>query len=164
MHIEINNGGLLGGASINDFQVDLDQFIGASNDILSAFKTVENSTYNLNGGVGSLEEAVEAIGARIREEEHKIEAAIEVQQKTIEFVALANRVDKQVADLVNQNKRVLRSFQNILCSSERYNCSMFREVGQIYVCKNMQLRVFAGKLIGLNCHAACFTLSKLACI
>ncbi len=104
MHIEINNGGLLGGASINDFQVDLDQFIGASNDILSAFKTIENSTYNLNGGVGSLEEAVEAIGARIREEEHKIEAAIEVQQKTIEFVALANRVDKQVADLVNQNK------------------------------------------------------------
>ncbi len=104
MHIEINSGGLLGGASINDFQVDLDQFIGASNDILSAFKTVQNTTQNLNGGVGSLREALEQIGERIREEERKIEAAIEVQQKTIEFVALANRVDKQVAELVNQNR------------------------------------------------------------
>ena len=35
MHIDINGGNLFGGASINDFQVDLNQFIGNSNDILS---------------------------------------------------------------------------------------------------------------------------------
>ncbi len=103
MHIEINSGGLFGGASINDFQFDLNKFIGTSNDILSAFKTVQNTTQNLNGGVGVLRDALEQIGERIREEERKIEAAIEVQQKTIEFVSLVNRVDKQVADLVTQN-------------------------------------------------------------
>ncbi|MBR3350471.1 MAG: hypothetical protein IKG55_10405, partial [Solobacterium sp.] len=104
MHIDINGGGLFGSASINDFQADLDQFIGNSSDILSAFKTIQSQTYNLNGGVGSLGEAVEEIGRRIQKEEQKIENAIEVMNETIEFISLAERVDKQVAAIVNQNK------------------------------------------------------------
>ena len=104
MHIEINNGGLFGGASIEDFQINLDHFIDTSNGILSAFKTVENQTHDLNGGVGSLAEAVELIGLRIREEQRKIEAALEVKRKTVDFVVLANRVDKQVAELVDHNR------------------------------------------------------------
>lgn len=104
MHIEINGGGLFGGASINDFQVDLDQFIGNSNDILSAFKTVQNETYNLNGGVGSLGDAVEEIGRRIQAEETKIANAVEVFRETAEFISMAENVDRQVATLVNQNK------------------------------------------------------------
>lgn len=104
MHIEINNGGLAAAASINDFQDYLTDFISRSEDILSSFKTVQNTTYNLNGGVGSLREAVENIGQRITEERERINHAKETLKKTVEFTINTVNTDKHVAEIVNQNK------------------------------------------------------------
>jgi len=103
MRIEINAGGI-GGISVADFQSDIQAYISNADSVISSFKAIQSSTYNLNGGVGSLQGAADDISGRIRLEEEKKEAAIAVQKQSNDFLELAVRVDKQVAADVNQNK------------------------------------------------------------
>lgn len=104
MHIEINAGGLGGSFTISEFQSNMSSYISSAENVISNFKTINTSTYELNGGVGNLQEAVSNISARIQAEEEKKEAAIIVQQKAKDFLDLAVRVDNQVATLVDKNK------------------------------------------------------------
>lgn len=103
MRIEISAGGF-GGVSVGDLQGNLSSFIADAEGVISSFKTIESSTYNLNGGTGSLQGAIDDVTARINQEETKLQEAKNIQKKTNAFVELASRVDKSVAASVNKNK------------------------------------------------------------
>lgn len=104
MHIEINAGGLGAGMAVAEYQVNMVDFISDVDSVISSFKAVTGAAYDLSGGVGSLQGAVDDISGRIQQETQKKEAAETVRNKSNEFLDLAIRVDKQVASLVNQNK------------------------------------------------------------
>ena len=105
MQIKINGGGLLTGATIGDYQTDLSGYISKSNDIISSFKTVKSQTCSLNGGVSSYtSNAMNDIDHRLAEEEKKREATVTIQNKSNDFLTLAQRVDNEVAKDVNKNK------------------------------------------------------------
>ncbi len=104
MRIEINSGGLGAGIAIAEYQLNMADFLSDSQKVISSFKTVVSKTCDLNGGVDTLQGAVDDLSFRIREEEEKYEAAVAVQKKSNDFLDLAIRVDKQVATLVNKNK------------------------------------------------------------
>ena len=104
MRIEINAGGLGSALSVVEYQVGINAVAASIDGIISGFKSVRNSTLNLHGGIGNLYEAVESLDARIAKEEEKKSNAVEVKTKTVSFLDLAVRVDKQVAALVNINK------------------------------------------------------------
>ena len=102
MRIEISGVGL--GAPAIDFQSNMASFLSDAESVISSFKAVQNATYELNGGVGALQPVVSDISARIQKEEAKLDAAITVQKKANDFLALAVRIDQQVSVLVNRNK------------------------------------------------------------
>ncbi len=104
MRIEINAGGLGGSLAIAEYQSNMSSFITSAESVISSFKAVKNKTYDLSGGVGNLQDALDNIDARIKSEEEKKATAVAIQQKSNDFLELAMRVDKQVATLVNQNK------------------------------------------------------------
>jgi len=104
MHIEINAGGLGAGIAVAEYQLNMSGFISDAESVISSFKAVSSKVHDLNGGVGSLQGAVDDLTSRIQLEEEKKEAAITVQKKSNDFLDLAIRVDKQVASLVNKNK------------------------------------------------------------
>ena len=103
MHIEINAGGL-GGIAIAEYQSNMSNLISDAEKVISSFKAVSNSTYELSGGAGNLQSAISDISSRVQHEIEKKEAAINVQKKSNDFLELANRVDKSVSTLVNKNK------------------------------------------------------------
>lgn len=107
MHIEINAGGLGGGIAVAEYQWNMAGFISDEESVLSSFQAVRSKVGELIGGVGSLQNAVDALSARIRREEEIKEAAVEVRKKSNGFLDLAIRVDKQVAALVDQNRDAL---------------------------------------------------------
>lgn len=107
MRIEISSGGIGNGASVINFQADLRSFISNSDEMISSFKAVKNNTYNLSGGVGNLQGALDNVQSRISAEETSKANAIEVQSKANGFLDLANRVDAQVSANVNHNKEEL---------------------------------------------------------
>lgn len=103
MKIEINAGGLLGGA-IADFQSDINNFSNSIDKVIDAFAKVKTDTYNLTGGVGNLQGALDAVQSRIAKESAKKEAINTVKNKTKDFIDLAINIDAQVAQNVNINK------------------------------------------------------------
>ena len=103
MHIEINAGGLGAGLTIAEYQLNMSGFVSDAEDVISCFKAVSTQTWELNGGVGNLQDALEDISARIREEEEKIASAEAVRKQSNDFLELAIRVDKQVETLVDQH-------------------------------------------------------------
>ena len=104
MHIEINSGSLSATGTIAELYDNLNRMIGSSEDIISSFKTVENKTCNLNGGVGSLGDALNYVQERIRSEEEKLSHARDVLTQTVTFTEHAIRTDNAVAEIVKQNK------------------------------------------------------------
>lgn len=104
MHIEINAGGLDAGIAVAEYQLNMAGFISDAEDVISSFKAVTARTYDLSGGIGTLQDAVEEINARIRREEDRFQAAQDVRQKSNDFLELAIRVDRQVAELVELNQ------------------------------------------------------------
>ena len=104
MHIEINSGSLSATGTIAELYDNLNRMIGSSEDIISSFKTVENKTCNLNGGVGSLGDALNYVQERIRSEEEKLSHTRDVLTQTVIFTEHAIRTDNAVAEIVKQNK------------------------------------------------------------
>lgn len=92
-----------GAASVNNFQLNYNSFITNTESIISGFKAIKRDTYNLSGDVGNLQNALDDIETRICHEEEKKNEALNIQRKTNDFLSLAQRVDNQVADLVNQH-------------------------------------------------------------
>lgn len=104
MRIELNAGGLGGMASIPSMQTDVSSLLSKSSSLLASFQGVKNFAYNMNGGVGSLENAVNQIESRISFEESRITALQEVNKKSNGFIELAIATDIKVGGLVNKNK------------------------------------------------------------
>ena len=104
MRIEINAGGLGGGLAVSSFQSNMKRYLSKTDGMISGFQSVQTQTYNLNGGVGSLSDALAHIFDRIGVEEDRKRGAQSVQKQSNDFLDLAVRVDKEVATLVNQNK------------------------------------------------------------
>ena len=103
MRIEISAGGI-GSVSVMNFQSDMQTYMANAESVLSSFKTIQNSTCNLNGGIGNLQSALDELELRVASESAKIESAQRIQRKAEDFIQLAQRVDKQVAAAVNKNK------------------------------------------------------------
>ena len=103
MRIEISAGGI-SGISVVDFQSDMQAYISNAESVISSFKTIQSSTCNLNGGVGSLQGALDEIDQRVASEAAVQNQARHVQSKAADFIRLAERIDKQVAVDVTQNK------------------------------------------------------------
>ena len=82
----------------------MSSLISDAEKVISSFKAVSNSTYELSGGAGNLQSAISDISSRVQHEIEKKEAAINVQKKSNDFLELANRIDKSVSTLVNKNK------------------------------------------------------------
>jgi len=95
--------------SAMQYQADMSSVIMDAERMIDSFKAVKQSTCSLNGGVGNLNSAVENIDKRILDEESKKESAIEIKNKTNDFLLLAKRIDNNVSALVNKNKEELYS-------------------------------------------------------
>lgn len=106
MRIEISSSGS-GGAAVSEFQSNLVKYIGDVEGVISSFKTIKESTFGLNGGVGNLQGAFENVDARVRTEEEKLQSAKTVQNSANEFVKLALRVDECVSEKIICNKEEL---------------------------------------------------------
>lgn len=104
MHIEINAGGLGAGIAVSEYQLNMCGFISDAEDVISSFKAVTSRVCDLSGGIGSLQAPLDELEDRIQYEEQRLEAAREVRQKSNDFLELAMRVDRQVADLVEVNQ------------------------------------------------------------
>lgn len=105
MRIEINAGGLGGSFTVASMNTNLSTFITDSSSVISSFKTVGRKTCSLNGGVGTLQDALSLIDARASYEERKKQAADNVKRTANDFIDLAVRIDKNVATLVQQNQK-----------------------------------------------------------
>ena len=104
MRIELNAGGLGSGSTIYDFQSDMSDFIDSFDEMIESFEGIKSRTYNLNCGVLRLRSALDCIERRIGDEEERKENIVETQQKSNDFFELASRIDREVAEFVNQNK------------------------------------------------------------
>ena len=104
MHIEINAGGLGAGIAVAEYQLNMSGFISDAEDMIASFKAVTGRVCELSGGVGSLQDPLEELEARIALEEQRLQTARDVRKKSNDFLDLAVRVDSQVADLVEVNQ------------------------------------------------------------
>lgn len=104
MRIELNSGGLSAGAIVHEFQSDFDFLVFKSRKMVSAFQTIKSFTSNINGGIGSLQEAVDIISSRAQHDDTKSGVLESVQRKANGFVELARRIDLDVGGQVNRNK------------------------------------------------------------
>ena len=104
MRIELNSGGLASGAIIHEFQSNFDSLVSGSRKMVAAFQTIKSFTSNINGGIGSLQEAVDRISSRAQHDDSKSGVLESVQRKANSFVELARRIDLDVGGQVNRNK------------------------------------------------------------
>ncbi len=105
MRIEIKAYGS-GAGTTNEMLEKIDGFIGKQRRVVDTFAAVKQSVHNMNGGVGILQGAVSELDSRIAVEEQKLDNAVKVQTKANDFVALAKRIDAEVAVKVTINKAI----------------------------------------------------------
>ena len=104
MRIEICGGTINSSLTTLDFQNSLSTTISDAESLISCFKDIKNNTYNLSGGVDSLQSALDDIDQRIQVENARIRSAESIQDKANDFFELAKRVDTDVSKAVDQNK------------------------------------------------------------
>ncbi len=105
MRIATNAGGLFGFTmTVFDLEVDIGNLEKTVEETISALGSVRNATTQINGGVGVLQPALDALNARIRTEEEKLEGIREVKRESIEFLDFMTNTDAEVAKRVRQNK------------------------------------------------------------
>ncbi|MCR4645644.1 MAG: hypothetical protein K5695_09590 [Oscillospiraceae bacterium] len=103
MRIELNAGGLSSGTSVATMQDDLGSLVKRSNSMLSAFQLLRQYTYQINGGVGCLQDALNGIEERIQIDDSRAFNIAQTETKVKAFVQLVHTTDSKVADLVKQN-------------------------------------------------------------
>lgn len=81
----------------------LNQFKTRQNNMAGAFATVKRKTNNASGGVGNMAAPLQSIEARIRREEKRREALDQVATGISDFLALTEKVDREVAKKLEQN-------------------------------------------------------------
>lgn len=105
MRIELNSGGLGGISTISNMQENINKFIQKSETLVSALKSIKSYTYNISGGVGSLQYALGEVESRINTEEQKQTNLGEISTKINSFIELAHSADLNVSKLVDKNKQ-----------------------------------------------------------
>lgn len=104
MRIEINAGGVDSLFGIGKFQADMSDFITDTESVISGFKAVRKKVYDLNGGVGNLQTAVDELSCRISREEEKADAEERVTEHIHDFMDMTVRTDRNVAQMVTSNR------------------------------------------------------------
>jgi len=97
MRIELNSGGLGGSAVISGFQTDFSSLISKSRRVVSSFQVVKTFSNHMNGGIGSLQNAVDQIDARMQQEEAKADALKTAQKSQRIFWNLSIQLMKKLA-------------------------------------------------------------------
>lgn len=105
MRIELNSGGLSSGAAICDFQSDFNAMISKSKKVVSSFQKITSFANNMNGGVGSLQNAVNQIESRRAVEEEKVNALEQLHTKADNFIEYVRETDRKTGILVSRNKQ-----------------------------------------------------------
>lgn len=104
MRIELNSGGLTGTASLSTMQSEITALLGGADVFLSALRSVKSYTCNINGGVGSLQVALDEVESRIQTAEIASSNLNAAKDKIGSFIELTKKVDLTVSGLVNRNK------------------------------------------------------------
>lgn len=104
MRIELNSGGLTGTASLSTMQSEITALLGGADVFLSALRSVKSYTCNINGGVGSLQGALDEVESRIQTAETVSSNLNAAKDKIGSFIELTKTVDLTVSGLVNRNK------------------------------------------------------------
>lgn len=104
MRIELNSGGLTGTASLSTMQSEVTALLGGADVFLSALRSVKSYTCNINGGVGSLQGALDEVELRIQTAETTSSNLSATKDKIGSFIELTKTVDLTVSGLVNRNK------------------------------------------------------------
>lgn len=104
MKIELNAGGLVG-INIAMFQSNVSELNEEIEDVISAFQTVKQRVYNMSGGVGNLQGAIDDIQNRINMEERKKQALATVSQKATNFFELTLEIDTKVHDTISSREK-----------------------------------------------------------
>lgn len=102
MRIVINSGGL-GGISILSMTQRIDELINQASSMTNGLNTLKQGIYNMNGGVGCLQNALDNIGSRITQAETHNSYLSQVKQKTAAFITFTRNVDKTVSGMVSSN-------------------------------------------------------------
>ena len=103
MRIEINAGGLLGAATILQFQADSSKHLSNSDNVISAFITVRQKISEVEGQTPRLQETQSTLTERIQVEQQRKERVEDSKQAVEEFISYTTEVDLRVAESVSQN-------------------------------------------------------------
>lgn len=103
MRIEmINNSNAANSLSV--LNENLSAMISQSETTLSSLQTIKQFSYSMNGGVGSLQNAVDSVSSRMEQEETTKNNLIAVRTKLEEFLTTVQTIDAEVSEKVTQNE------------------------------------------------------------
>lgn len=102
MRIVINSGGLAG-ISVLSMSQQIDELMNQASSMTSGLNILKQGIYNMNGGVGCLQNALDNIGFRITQAETHNSNLSQVKQKTEAFITFTRNVDKTVSGIVSSN-------------------------------------------------------------
>lgn len=103
MRIEmINNSNAANSLSV--LNENLSAMISQSETTLSSLQTIKQFSYSMNGGVGSLQDAVDSVSSRMEQEETTKNNLIAVRTKLEEFLTTVQTIDTEVSEKVTQNE------------------------------------------------------------
>ena len=103
MRIEINAGGISGAITVLQFQAAASKHLEKSNDVISAFVTVQRKTSQIEGQTPRLQEVQAALAERVQIEENRKAQINRVKQGVEDFLSHTVETDARVSDCVSQN-------------------------------------------------------------
>ena len=103
MRIEINAGGISGAITVLQFQAAASKHLEKSNDVISAFVTVQRKTSQIEGQTPRLQEAQAALDERVQIEENRKAQVERVKQGVEDFLSHTVETDARVSNCVSQN-------------------------------------------------------------
>ena len=92
------------GTTVSGLQTDISGLINSSDNLITTLNSIKNATFFINGGVGTLQNALNCIDHRISLEEDKKTNLERMQSKTSSFINLAQSADCSVSEIVDKNK------------------------------------------------------------
>lgn len=90
--------------SLSVLNENLSAMISQSEATLSSLQTIKQFSYSMNGGVGSLQNAVDSVSSRMEQEETTKNNLIAVRTKLEEFLTTVQTIDAEVSEKVTQNE------------------------------------------------------------
>ena len=103
MRIEMKATGLMGMMNVAFYQMQFNSFSNLSDEVKENFERVSSSLYSLNGGIGTLQNAVTLIQQRITQENQKRDNIQSARNETNNFLKETVATDRRVENVVSQN-------------------------------------------------------------